>query len=152
MVSNAQELIEAYWKRVGGRPSSTAKKPRKSDTKPKTSAAQKRKSSPIAMDIDSDGEPAPAKKRGRPSKASISEDDEPPKKPTKATKATTKTTNGSASAASKRSRAPVSDEEDDKPYENMTKYKNAASWDHLVHHIETVERAPSGGLKVYFVL
>ncbi|KAI0083961.1 hypothetical protein BDY19DRAFT_987755 [Irpex rosettiformis] len=146
---NAQELIETYWKQRGGRPTTSAKKARKSDTKPKTSAVQKRKSSPAAMVVDSDEEPAPAKKRGRQSKGSVSDDEEPKK--TKSGKTATKGANGSASSKKALARADEEDE-DDKQYVSMQKFKNLASWDHLVHHIETVERTESGGLKVYFTL
>ncbi|KAI0705247.1 hypothetical protein BC835DRAFT_1403795 [Cytidiella melzeri] len=151
---NAQDLIDAYWKKRGGKQSTKKPAPRKSDVKAKNSAVLKRHSS-SAMIEDSDGEPpsAPPKKRGRPAKTSISDDDERSASLSKTTKRLKKST-GSASAKS----APIHDIDDDEDeagsvqYTDMKKWKNVPSWDHIVERIETVERTEDDKLVVYFVL
>lgn len=141
--SNAKVLIDAYWKERGGRAAKKAA-PRKSDPKAKSSAVERHRSPIIVADEDSDV-PAPPKKRGKPSK-SVS-DDEGHGKSSKRAKQ-----NASASAASKKkARAPV-EEEPEEGYVSMKQWKNAASWAHLVDHIETVERTEDDDLRVYFVL
>ena len=144
--SNAQELIDQYWRERGGK---LAKKsgPRKSDAKVKTSAAQKRRS--LIVDEDSD-EPPVAKKRGKQSQP-VSDDEvveEPNQKSDSANKASRQK---SAAGAPKKSRATAEDEPKE-DYVSMKQWKDAPSWAHLVHHIETVERTEDGQLWVYFVL
>ena len=141
---NAQELIDAYWKTH----SKAGKKPtaRKSDVKNNVSSGPGRKRKTSAPVSESEEEPA-AKKRGRPPKAkSVSEDEEvelttkkaPRKKATKKAKTP--------------SPEPMDEDEDDEKYEDMRKWKDAHSWEHLVDHIDTVERQDDGKLYVYFRL
>jgi hypothetical protein len=155
--SNADTLIKAYWSSRGGRRTQDKSKPRKSDTKSKTSAVQKRKSITTIAE-DSDEQPAP-KKRGRPPKAPVSDDDEPVVK-AKEAKKSTKSAGASASTSTKKT-ARHNDEEEDEEEETEAeakyvsmkkKWRNAPSWDHLVDHIETVERTSDGTLNVFFAL
>ena len=154
---NAKDLIEEFWKK---QPKVT-KSGRKSDVKESGSAARRRKT---ATPEESDAESAPApKKRGRPPKTKpASEDDEmdveevpPPKKP----RAEKKITSGTASSKAKSKRVlsaePMDEDEVEKEkeaYVDMSKYKNAETWEHLVDHIDTVERQDDGQLYVYFRL
>ena len=44
------------------------------------------------------------------------------------------------------------DVEEEPTYVDMKKWASAPSWEHLVHHIDTVERTDDGKLYVYFQL
>lgn len=140
--SNAKVLIDAYWKEHGGKAGKKAA-PRKSDSKAKTSAVERHRSPILVADEDSDA-PAPPKKRGKAAKSAS--DDETHEKSSKRVKQ-----NASTSAASKK-KARAAEEEPEEGYVNMKQWKNAASWAHLVDHIETVERTEDNELLVYFVL
>ena len=60
------------------------------------------------------------------------------------------------SASARKSKAaspgPMDMEEDDERYEDMRRWRDAPSWNHLVDHIDTVERQEDGKLYVYFRL
>lgn len=157
--ANAQALVAAYWKEHGHR---AGKKPgpRKSEPKSKVSTAQKR-NSPVVAD-ESDAEPAPPKKRGRQSKQSVSDDEQPASTSKTAQKGRKSTGGGGSGSISTTSRKHSAvrgarknsdpEEEEETQFASMKKWKQAPSWAHLVHHVETVERTRDGDLKVYFVL
>lgn len=151
---NAQALIDEFWR---NQPKNT-KGGRKSDVKGTASAVKKRM--PVPKESDEESAPAP-KKRGRPPKAKSPSDDEmdveeipPPKKP----RAEKKGANGTASAKARPktkaalSPEPIDEDAEEDAYQDMSKYKNAESWEHLVDHIDTVERQDDGTLFVYFRL
>ncbi|TBU47544.1 hypothetical protein BD309DRAFT_468378 [Dichomitus squalens] len=138
----AKELIDEYWKKVG--------KKRKSDAKPKPAAK------PPKSKEESDEEPAqPAKKRGRPSKGQTKpvdedqdedmEDEAPKKKPRKST-------GGASAKGTKRGAAAAGELDEESTYADMSKWKDLATWEHLVQSIDTVERTENNTLLVYFTL
>ncbi|KAI0687142.1 hypothetical protein C8T65DRAFT_712237 [Cerioporus squamosus] len=149
----AKELIEEFWKNNSKKAAA-----RKSDAKPKPTP-KPRKSTARATTQESELEevaPPPAKKRGRPSKASArspseeqeQEEEAPKKKPRKGT-------NAPKSASAKRAAARLEDsdqDEDERIYTDMSKWKDATSWEHLVECIDTVERTEDNELIVYFTL
>ncbi len=149
----AKELIDEFWKKHSKKGA-----PRKSDAKPKPTP-KPRKSAARATTHESEVESvsAPAKKRGRQSKASArspseeqeeAEEDVPKKKPRKGSNATK-----SASARRAVARPEDSDqEEEERVYVDMSKWKDAASWEHLIECIDTVERTEDNELLVYFTL
>ncbi|KAF7289102.1 Chromo domain-containing protein [Mycena chlorophos] len=127
--ANAPELIEEYWEKQ--------KKPKPSPTK-----RSARKSS-AASDDDSEvveSVSAP-KKRGRKSNAAkeAEAEEEDEDRPTKKARRNTK----------------KNDEPEQLPTEeelgNMDQYRDAPSWDHLVKHVDTVERSEKND-RVYFTL
>lgn len=113
---------------------------------------------------ESDEEPTPApKKRGRPPKAKTPSDDEmdveevpPPKKPRAEKKGASGTASAKAKPKAKATSSPEPMEEDaedeEEAYQDMSKYKSVETWEHLVDHIDTVERQDDGQLYVYFRL
>ncbi|KAI0369128.1 hypothetical protein BV20DRAFT_968304 [Pilatotrama ljubarskyi] len=142
--TGAKDLISEFWKKH-------KKGPRKSEPKPKP-GPKPRKSS--VKDADSDiEEVAPPKKRGRPKATSTretsdEEEDDQSRKQKKPRKSA-----GSANKATKRkSTAADAVEEDGEMYTDMRKWADAASWEHLVKSIDTVERTDDGDLYVYFTL
>lgn len=157
--SNCQDLIDNYWSRQNKKgekpgpkkPASTSAAPRKSESlsstaKPSTNAAIRKRATP-----EDEPEPisAPPKKRGRPPKQKVvaeSEDDVP------ATKAPVKRGRPSSQAAKKVKDSDAMDEDEGERYGDMTKYKDLISWEHLIEHIDTVERRDDGKLIVYFKL
>ncbi len=151
----AKELIDEFWKK-----NSKKGAPRKSDAKPKPTP-KPRKSAARATTHESEVESvtAPAKKRGRQSKASArspseeqeqAEEEVPKKKPRKGSNATA---TKSASARRAVARPEDSDqEEEERVYVDMSKWKDAASWEHLIECIDTVERTEDNELLVYFTL
>lgn len=46
----------------------------------------------------------------------------------------------------------MDEDAEDSSYVDMKKWENAPSWEHLVDHIDTVERTEDGKLFVYFQL
>ncbi|CAL1715214.1 unnamed protein product [Somion occarium] len=138
----AQDLIDAYWKRnkKGPKP-----KGRKSAVSPREESEEVETSQP------------PPKKRGRPPKARTPEtpseeeaEEERPKakKPKAAPRKSTE-------AAKRRKSQPTAEEEEnglDEELGNMKKWLDAASWEHLVDTIDTVERTKDNELYVYFTL
>lgn len=146
---NAQDLIDEYWERVA---KNNAKKlgPRKSDAKLATaSAASQKRLSPDEVE----SVPAPPKKRGRPPKekpAPESEDEEPNTraKPTPAKRGRKSTTQSTKKGRDSN----AMDEDVPGDYTNMRKWRDSPSWEHLVHHIDTVERTDDGKLYCYFQL
>ncbi|PSR82590.1 hypothetical protein PHLCEN_2v6023 [Hermanssonia centrifuga] len=148
--ANAQNLIDIYWKRR----SKAKKAARKSETKSITSSARKRKSSPAVSEAES--VPA-AKKRGRPSKAkserAVSDEDDQALEVPKKGRGSLPARKGTSTA--KKNTKPASDamdEDEPEDYVDMSKNKNIATWEHLVDHIDTVERTEEGKLWVYFRL
>ncbi|KAJ7493191.1 hypothetical protein B0H11DRAFT_2005272 [Mycena galericulata] len=141
--ANAKKLTDAYW----------ARNPRKSPKKPAESASSKRPRKSVADDDASDAggsASAAPKKRNRKSasaKAADRDDDGPPaKKPRKSTtdKDKRKTTSGSRARS-------VQEEEQEEEIGNMAEHMHAPTWDQLIEHIDTVERADDK-LYVYFTL
>lgn len=127
-----------------------------------------------ARDESSEAEVPPAQKRGRTSVSKpieISdeeEDDRPKTKKTKTTSASASVTKKSVPKSAsvtrpatnkKKPKQPspepeesgAEDEEEDE-YANMARWKKESSWEHIVDHINTVERTPDGDLFVYFTL
>lgn len=156
----AADLIEEYWakqkkgqarKVPPGRKS--VSKAREESSEVETSAAPKRSRAPVSKPIsisDDEEEPEPQPK---PKKA----------KTTTATSSVgTKKSSASAKAASvskpsaknkKPTREPSSDEEEEvDDYADLRKWKTAESWEHIVDHVDTVERTDEGKLYVYFTL
>ncbi|KAJ3555485.1 hypothetical protein NM688_g2549 [Phlebia brevispora] len=142
---NAHDLIDEYWRKQGKLKKAGG---RKSDAKASVPARRKRTASPEISETES--APAP-KKRGRPPKAKPVSDDEdeiqevPPPKPSKAKSV-------SVSAKSKTKASPEPMDEDEETYQDMSKWKDAKSWAHLVDSIDTVEKMEDGKLYVYFRL
>ncbi|KZT70770.1 hypothetical protein DAEQUDRAFT_724898 [Daedalea quercina L-15889] len=139
---NANVLIDDYWaknkkdKRGG----------RKSTGRPagRPSTASARKSSTVREESSEIEEVRP-KKRGRPSKAKREEqvDDDVEEVEEEARKKTKR-------AAPRASRdGPTEDADGFVP---MKQWKDAATWEHIVSKIDTVERTDTGDLLVYFTL
>ncbi|KAK7031637.1 hypothetical protein R3P38DRAFT_3313673 [Favolaschia claudopus] len=133
---NAQDLIEAFWKARGGKPSES---PKKTETK-----RAPRKS--VIQDISDDDESAAkVKKRGRKSTsekpADKDDEDRPTKRPRKANEK-----KSVAASARKTSEEPM--EED---VGNMENHMQVPTWDQLIKQIDTVERVDNT-LYVYFTL
>ncbi|KAI0358009.1 hypothetical protein OH77DRAFT_1518764 [Trametes cingulata] len=139
----AKDLIAEFWKKH-------KKNGRKSEPKSKP-GAQPRKSS--VKDADSDVEEvAPTKKRGRPKAAPAHESEEEEEdKQTRKQKKPRKSTGSATKASNRKSNADALDE-DGQTYVDMRKWKDAASWEHLIKSIDTVERTDDGDLYVYFTL
>jgi hypothetical protein len=139
--SNAQDLIDEYWER---------KKAEKKERKPVDMKA------PVKGRRSSGKEAAPEsqpKKRARKSysaKAEHSDDDDDnlPKK-----KSRTKSAESSAKRKSTKPPSSVADTaDDDMPIGDMKRFMTVPSWEHIVAHVDTVERTEDGGLDVYFRL
>ncbi|KAJ7230494.1 hypothetical protein GGX14DRAFT_410951 [Mycena pura] len=141
---NATELIEAFWKERDRK--KAVKKTVTAETK-RTASARK---STAGADGDSDvGESAsaPPKKRGRKA-ASDTADKE---------KDTAKVSGGRPAKKPRLSkkRAASQDEEalpSDEELGSMADHMHVVTWDHLVKHLDTVERVDDGTLYVYFTL
>ncbi|KIJ20573.1 hypothetical protein PAXINDRAFT_106179 [Paxillus involutus ATCC 200175] len=144
---NAQDLIDAFWAiRKKSKPA-----PRKSEpikTKPKA-VAEKPSRKSLANMPSPDAE-VPAKKRGRSKKderesdaVEILEEDEEEQR----TKKKPRKSNG----AGRQSKKHESDDEVDN-LGNMGGHMTVASWENLVHTIDTVERQKDGDLYVFFTL
>ncbi|RPD64176.1 hypothetical protein L226DRAFT_533488 [Lentinus tigrinus ALCF2SS1-7] len=150
----AKELIQEFWKNNSkkGAPA------RKSDAKPKPTPKPRKSVGRAATAEESEVEETapPAKKRGRPSKASarsLSEEQEPDEEAPKKKSRKGPTAAKSASARRAVTRLEDSDEdEEERTYVDMKKWKDIATWEHLVEYIDTVERMEDGGLLVYFTL
>ncbi|PCH44429.1 hypothetical protein WOLCODRAFT_139005 [Wolfiporia cocos MD-104 SS10] len=138
---NAQDLIDEYWnsqKKKGGRKStSSASKP---------PAAKGRQSEPSKEESPELDDIRP-KKRGRPSRSikKAEEQDEEQEQLVRESKKI-KTTK------SKLSKSNDMDDSDVELIDMKTKYAGAATWEHLVDHIDTVERGDDDELYVYFTL
>jgi hypothetical protein len=141
LFSNAQDLIDEFWRKKKGE-----KKGRKS-LEPKGAAK-----APKSKRETNESASAPVKKRGRDSGAmNISDDSaddrEPPSKK--------RSRNGAKASSSKgksvTSPSPITVDED-MPVGDMKKYLAIPSWEHIVAHVDTVERTDGGLLEVYFTL
>ena len=136
-------MITEYWKKNAKKAKTFG---RVSDTRAVASAVKKRKQSPTVSEPES---VETVKKRGRPPKAkSVSDDEDVEELPVSKSKAARKNLSG-ANKLRKESREEYEEEE---TYVDMKKWKDAASWAHLVDHIDTVERMKDGKLYVYFRL
>lgn len=150
-ISNAEDLIKAYWLKVNKHPSKGGRK--SLDPKPKassSSAIAKSNRKSISKDTTSpEAESISTKKRGRKSKADTPmamDEDEDDVAPIK------KKSRSAMSNVGKSKR-----EVDEKmdlagPVGNMNKWMTTKSWEHIVDTIDTVENSPDGKLMVYFTL
>ncbi|KAI0653159.1 hypothetical protein C8Q70DRAFT_1038128 [Cubamyces menziesii] len=144
----AKDLIAEFWRKH-------KKGNRKSDAKPKAPAKAAKSS---VKDAESENEveetAPPAKKRGRPSKASTARDasDEEEEDKSRKQKKPRKSTGSAAKSTGRRKSNADAMDEDEDTYADMRKLKDASSWEHLVERIDTVERTESGDLFVYFTL
>jgi len=141
---NATELIEAFWKERDRK--KAAKKTVTAETK-RTASARK---STVEADDDSDvGESAsaPPKKRVRKAVSDAADKE----------KDTAKVSSGRPAKKPRLSkkRAASQDEEalpSEEELGTMADHMHVATWDHLVKHLDTVERVDDGTLYVYFTL
>ncbi|KAI0794104.1 hypothetical protein C8Q74DRAFT_1365627 [Fomes fomentarius] len=149
----AKELISEFWKKNGKKGG-----PRKSETKPKPTPKQPRKSAASKEDVSEMEEEvttAPTqKKRGRPPRTSnaraVSEEQEEEKEaPSK--KKQRKSTGGKA-ANGRRTSVATADKDEEDEYADMKQWAEATTWEHLIESIDTVERTDDGELYVYFTL
>lgn len=116
------------------------------------STATKKRSSP---DEEPDSASAPPKKRGRPPKekpAVVSESEDEKKPVSKAPAATKGRKSTGQASTSKKSRDADAMDEDGTEFGSMKKWLDSTSWEHLVDHIDTVEKNTDGTLWVYFQL
>jgi hypothetical protein len=155
-VRGARELIEEYWAKQAKK-GKKGPGPRKSEVKesatPASTSASRKRTSP---EEEPESISAPPKKRGRPPKekpqpqpVSESEEEEKPvsKAPAKKGRKSIEQHPGS-----KKSMDPDAMDEDEQEFGNMRKWQDMSSWEHLIHHIDTVEKNPDGKLYVYFQL
>lgn len=149
----------AYWAKQGKKaerpgpkkPAPASAASRKSESlssaaKASTNVATRKRATP---EDEPESISAPPKKRGRPPKqkpVSESEDD------VLVTKAPAKKGRPSSQVAKKAKDLDAMDEDEGERYGDMTKYKDLPSWEHLIEHIDTVERRDGGELIVYFKL
>lgn len=126
----AKDLIDAYWQQKKKGPRSTEK-------------AQNRQ--------------PPRKKRGRPPKAKTPEtpsEEEAEEERPKAKKRKAAPRQSTDAVKGRKSQPMAREEENnlDEELDNMKKWLDAASWEHLVDTIDTIERAKDNELYVYFTL
>ncbi|KAH8104059.1 hypothetical protein BXZ70DRAFT_1052386 [Cristinia sonorae] len=149
----AHDLIEEYWKKqkktqarksVGGRKSVT-KEPSPEVPAPsvlKRGRASTAKAISVSDDEDDIAERQKKKTKAESASASVKK------------KATPKSTVIKPTVQKKRQKepSPEAESEEDEEFQDMRRWKNAQTWEHLIERVDTVERTEEGNLFVYFTL
>ncbi|KAH9840072.1 uncharacterized protein C8Q71DRAFT_703358 [Rhodofomes roseus] len=139
---NAHDLIDEFWARNkkekrAGRKSTGAPAGRPSTTKARKSSN--------ARDESSEVEELRPKRRGRQSKAKREESDNEVEE----VEEDARGKNGKKAVTKAAKNAP---EEDSDGFQSMNQWMSSLTWEHIVGHIDTVERADDGKLMIYFTL
>ncbi|KAJ7132365.1 hypothetical protein C8R44DRAFT_48979 [Mycena epipterygia] len=153
--ANAKDLIEQYW--AENKKKAPSKKAA-SESAPPASAAAKKARKSITVDDASDAErgsaSAPPKKRGRKSQSAVKatenggDDNDDDARPAKKPRKTAEKEKDKEKGKKLKSVEPLPEEDE---IGDMSKHMHVPAWDHLIRHIDTVERVDDT-LYVYFTL